>query len=123
VDPHPNPHTNPPANPPAEEFISEAIEPVAGTADASAMSRGEPGLPARFVWRGRTFEVAQVLRTWKTSSPSGGEMYLRRHWYAIRCVSGDRMTLYCERQAKTRKKPTRRWWLYSAFWGAPADNI
>ena len=109
-------------NPSGEEFISEAIEPVAGTADTGAMARGEPGLPSRFVWRGRTYQVAQVLRTWKTSSPSGGEMYLRRHWYEVQCASGERMTIYCQRQARTAKSATRRWWLYSLFWCAPSPE-
>lgn len=96
-----------------EQFVSESIEPVAGTADLAGMSRGEPGLPHRFVWRGETYEVASVAETWKSSTPSAGEMYLRRHWYRIMTVSGDRMTLYCERQSKNRNKPKARWWLYS----------
>jgi hypothetical protein len=41
-----------------EEFVSEAIVPVAGTFDAGAMSRGEPGLPARFTWRDKIYTVA-----------------------------------------------------------------
>lgn len=30
----------------AEEFVSERLVPVAGTAQMAGMSRGEPGLPA-----------------------------------------------------------------------------
>ena len=96
-----------------DEFVSEPVEPVAGTADLSGMSRGEPGLPAKFIWRGRTYELASLQERWKTSTPSGGELYLRRHWYRIMTVSGDRMTLYCERQTKNRKNAKARWWLYS----------
>jgi hypothetical protein len=88
--------------------------------DATAMARGEPGLPGRFVWNQREYAVAQVLRVWKTSSRGlCGEMYLRRHWYEVQTTSGLRMTLYCERQAKHPKKPMRRWWIYSI--DQPAD--
>ena len=95
-----------------ETFVSEAVTPEAGGFDAAAMSRGEPGLPRAFTWRGRRFEVAQVLATWKTSTRERGELYLRRHWFEVRASSGERMTLYCERQAKNRNKPKARWWLY-----------
>ena len=99
----------------AEEFVSEAIEPERGSFDAGAMSRGEPGLPNRFTWRGKTYVVAQVVMKWKTSSreTGGTEMYLRRHWFTVKTESGERMTLYCERQTKNMKKPKARWWLYT----------
>ncbi len=97
-----------------EEFVSEPITPTVGTFDASAMSRGEPGLPNEFDWRGRHFTVvAHVLKKWKSSTRERGEMYLRRHWFSVETTSRDRMTLYCERQAKNLKKPKARWWLYS----------
>jgi len=95
-----------------ETFVSEAVTPEPGSFDAAAMSRGEPGLPRVFTWRGRRFEVAGVLSTWKTSTPERGELYLRRHWFEVSVASGERMTLYCERQAKNRNKPKSRWWLY-----------
>ena len=76
------------------DFVSEPIEPVAGTFDSSAMSRGEPGVPARFRWR-------------------GGELYLRRHWFDLQTTCGRRITLYCERQTKNRNKPKQRWWMYA----------
>jgi hypothetical protein len=98
---------------PAEEFISEPIVPATGSADTSAMSRGEPGLPHEFTWRGKSYTVAHRLETWKTSTPDRGELYLRRHWFRIVTVTGERMTLYCERQAKNAKKPKARWWIYS----------
>ena len=98
---------------PGEEFISEAIQPKAGSFDTSAMSRGEPGVPNEFTWRGRAFVVAKVIETWKTSSPERGEMYLRRHWFRFETTSGEQMVLYCQRQAKNAKRPKARWWLYS----------
>ncbi|HEY7120118.1 MAG TPA: DUF6504 family protein [Tepidisphaeraceae bacterium] len=96
-----------------EEFVSEAIEPVAGSFDASAMARGEAGVPRAFAWRGTSYVVAQVLGAWKSSSADRGEMYLRRHWYRVETESGERMTLYCERQARSAKRAKKRWWLYS----------
>ena len=98
--------------PSGETFVSEAVTPEPGSFDAAAMSRGEPGLPRAFTWRGRRFEVVQTLSTWKTSSRERGELYLRRHWFEVRVASGERMTLYCERQTKNRKQPKARWWLY-----------
>ena len=96
------------------EFISEPIVPVRGTADATGMARGEPGLPARFTWRGQEYRVVALLRTWKSSGPcrhGSGEMYLRRHWYELRTDPPAVMTLYCDRQPRTG--PKSRWWLYS----------
>ena len=105
-----------------EDFVCEAITPVAGTADVAGMARGEPGLPTLFTWRGRECRIAGVIRKWKTSGPcrSGSrEMYLRRHWYKILTDPPMIMTIYCDRQAKTRKRPKARWWIYTI---EPADN-
>lgn len=100
---------------PEGEFVSEAITPVPGTADASAMGRGEPGLPNRFTWRDREYAITAVLDAWKSSSPEGGtgRLYLRRHWYRVRTDDGRLMTLYCERQARSARQAKNRWWLYA----------
>ena len=103
-----------------DEFISEPITPPPGRFDPAGMSRGEPGLPDRFIWRDREHVIIQTLRTWKTSTRSGcGEMYLRRHWFEVTVDSGQRMTLYCERQTRN-KKPKQRWYLYSVATTASA---
>ena len=99
-----------------EEFICEPAVPVAGTGDAAAMSRGEPGLPGRFVWRKTEYRVLGVVRQWKTTGPcrnGSDEVYLRRHWYQVLVEPRAVMTLYCDRQAKDRRRPKRRWWVYS----------
>lgn len=98
-----------------EQFISEAIEPVAGTFDASGMSRGEPGLPARFCWRGNQYTVAHIRRRWKSSQREGGvgNLYLRRHWFEVQTTDGHVMTLYCQRQASSAAGAKARWWLYT----------
>jgi hypothetical protein len=110
------------AGEPSEQFISEAIVPVPGSFDAAAMARGEAGVPRRFSWRGRAFVVEQLLSSWKSSSRDRGELYLRRHWFAVRTVSGERMTLYCERQASSPKRAKSRWWLYSMAEPAPRSQ-
>ena len=42
-----------------ERLISEPIEPEPGAFDTAAMSRGEPGLPPSFTWRGLTVRVLE----------------------------------------------------------------
>jgi phosphoribosylglycinamide formyltransferase-1 len=99
-----------------EEFVSEELKPMAGTADTAAMSRGEAGLPGRFTWRGREYRVAGVIRKWKSSGPcrsGGGERYLRRHWYRVLTEPPAIMTVYYERQARLPKRPKARWWIYT----------
>jgi hypothetical protein len=99
-----------------EEFISEPIRPKRGTGNAAAMSRGEPGLPSAFTWRGREYRIAGVVKAWKSSSREGGsprgELYLRRHWWTVRCESGEELTVYCERQARGGRA-NRRWFLFT----------
>ena len=88
-----------------EEFVSEPIQPVAGTFDTAGMTRGEPGLPQRFVWRDKEYTVAAVLEVWKEDGPcrhGSGEMYLRKHWFKIATEQGPQMTLYFERQARSK---------------------
>lgn len=100
----------------SEEFISEPIEPVAGTFDSAGMTRAEPGLPGRFMWRDKEFAVADVIQVWKETGPckSGSrEQYLRKHWYKIGTDSGLEMTLYFERQARSKTRKKTRWWLYT----------
>lgn len=102
-----------PSPPPGEQFVSEAITPKPGTFDAMALARGEAGVPGEFTWRGTRYVVARVTAAWKSSTAERGEMYLRRHWYAVETLGGERMTIYCERQARNTKRPAQRWWLYS----------
>jgi hypothetical protein len=100
----------------AEEFVSEAIKPVSGTFDPGGMARGEPGLPQRFVWRDKEYAVAAVLQVWKEDGSchhGSGEMYLRKHWYKIATGQGPQMTLYFERQARSKRENKARWWLYT----------
>ena len=88
-------------------FVSEPINPVEGTFDAVGMTRGELGLPARFIWRDKEYAVAEVLEKWKESGrcKSGSpEMYLRKYWFKIRCIDGSEMTIYFERRSRTKRQ-------------------
>ena len=100
----------------SEEFVSEPIVPVAGTFDATGMTRGEPGLPSRFVWREQEYTTADVLEAWKETGPcrsGGAEQYLRKHWFKIRTDDGLEMTIYFKRQPRAKRENKKRWWLYS----------
>ena len=99
-----------------EEFISEPIKPVADTFDRASMTRAEPGFPGRFIWRDKEYAVADVLKRWKESGPckSGGpERYLRKHWFRVKTKNGPEMTIYFERQSRTKHQNKTRWWLYT----------
>jgi hypothetical protein len=102
---------------PSGEFISEPITPDKATADASAMARGQPGLPTGFTWRGRHYAIREVVQTWKQTEAEGhrpgGERYYRKHCFRIRTDSGETMTIYAVRHAKPGENPRRRWWLYT----------
>lgn len=99
-----------------EHFVGEPVAPVPGTGDALQASRGGPGLPQRFIWRGTEYEVAAVLKTWRETGPctSGSpEQYVRKHWFTVRTTSGEEMTLYFERQARSSHERKKRWWLFT----------
>ena len=99
-----------------EEFVSETIKPIEGTFDTAAMTRGEPGLPAKFIWRDKEYEIAKVLEVWKETGPcrnGSSEIYLRKHWYKIQTTDNMIMTLYFERQARSKNQNKARWWLYT----------
>lgn len=104
---------------PAEQLISEAIHPAPGTFDVGGMSRGEPGMPAKFTWREDEWTVVNVLERWKESDlckTHFQNIYLRKHWFRVRAHNGHdlrTMTIYFDRQPRRGMNPKRRWWLYS----------
>lgn len=99
----------------SQRFVSEPLEPVAGTIDPTAMTRGEPGLPSEFIWRGEPLRVHSVLRTWRECGPcksGSGESYLRKHWFEVETSCHQVARIYFERQARGPSQ-TKRWWLFS----------
>ena len=97
------------------ELISEPIKPFVGTFDASAIGRGEPGLPTGFTWRGDEYKIVETLETWKQSDREGGtgELYLRRHNYKLRMSDDSIWTIYFLRQTPKTGNPKQRWFLYT----------
>ena len=98
----------------------EPIEPEPGSFDARRMARGEPGLPLRFTWRGRRYEVAEVERAWRelSAAPSpGADRYVRRHGYDVVTTDGTRMRLVGERGRGSR---AGRWWIRRSAGGTDA---
>jgi hypothetical protein len=105
-------------------FVSEPIQPVAGTFDPAGMSRGEPGLPSRFHWRGREFTVALELERWRDHGDcrnGSGERYVRRHGFRVRTADNEILRLYFQRTVGRGKISNQaRWWLHSIQSGAVA---
>lgn len=99
----------------SEQLISEAITPIVQTCDTSRMATGEPGLPRKFLWRGETYEIATVLRSWRETGKcrhGSPERYVRKHWYEVSTTSDITMKIYFERQARRAQKGSR-WRLFS----------
>lgn len=111
------------------EFISEPIEPEAGSFRTELMTAGLAALPAAFTWRGRRYEIAECLRHLKRSAPEGhtadGERYLRRQEFTVRLDTGQTAVIYVERQARRGAGPRaarQRWFLYTISTGASGDG-
>ena len=102
-------------------FISEPIDVEPGAIDPAAMAAGEPGVPLRFAWRGRTYEVAELLARSKVigtdRTHGSGEQYVHGHRFHVRTTTGEEMKLVFDRQARSRRS---RWWIRSIARGAPA---
>lgn len=98
-----------------ERFVSDAIVPIADTFDTGRMAVGEPGLPGAFQWRGRTLEIATVLRSWRDTGPcrhGSPERYVRKHWFEVVTREGATLKLYFDRQPRGGGVAAR-WWLFS----------
>jgi hypothetical protein len=95
------------------KLISEPIQPEAGSADIGAMSRGEPGLPRAFIWRGARYEVTSVESKRRSTGADRGDVYVRKHFFDIVTACGKRMTVYFERNPTNKTARKNRWWLYS----------
>ncbi len=91
-------------------FISEPVEPEAGSFDTEAMTRGEPSLPPAFTWRGERVAVGNVRRTWRSTKVDRGDAYLARHWFEFETPEGRVAVVYFDRQAR---RGAARWTLYS----------
>jgi len=91
-------------------FISQAIEPQAGSFDPSAIGRGEPSLPSAFVWGTQTLVVASQLKSWRTTKVDRGDTYVDKHWFDFLTPDGATATVYFHRRAL---RGQARWWLHT----------
>ena len=99
-------------------FVSEKISPVAGSADISALARGEASMPSAFVWRGQRFDVARTVDKRKALGKDRGDVYVRRHYYEIETADALRMTIYFDRNPSDHSK-RKQWWLYTVSYPRP----
>ena len=111
------------------EFISEAIEPEAGSFRTDLMTAGLAALPGAFTWRGRRYEIAECLSHHKRSAPEGhtaaGERYLRRQEFTVRLDTGQTAVIYIERQTRRgagARAARQRWFLYTISAGPSEDG-
>ncbi len=91
-------------------FVSEALTPLDGVHDGTGPSRGEPVLPDAFRWHDERLDVAEVIRTWRSTKADRGDVYLKRHWYEIALGDGRIAVIYFLR---TARRGAPRWWLYT----------
>ena len=105
---------------PNEEFVSEPITPEAGSFSPEMMASGLAALPRAFTWRKRRYEIVECIDHAKVSAPEGGvegkERYLRRQVFTVRLDSGQRATIYVQRQlprGTSTRAARHRWFLYS----------
>ena len=99
--------------------VLEPIVPEPGTFSAQTMSRGEPGVPARFTWRGTTYVVVEVLDSQRALGrcyAGANETYVRRHITRVRVESGEIMTLSA---ARGSSRGPDRWMLRSVLEPTP----
>ncbi len=109
---------------PEREFVSEPIEPEAGSFSPEMMTRGLAALPGAFRWRERRYRVLECLEHEKVTAVEGhrpgGERYLRRQQFVVRLDTGQTATIYVTRQpaAGARGAAARqRWFLYTITGG------
>lgn len=109
-----------------ETFISERIVPDPESFDTAAPALGEPAVPRRFSWRGKTYEVRDVLARWREADADrthgSGALYARKHWFHVRVDDGSEMKVYFERQPGSGRNAKARWWLYTLRAAAEADS-
>ncbi len=87
------------------EFISEEISPIGTSFDASALARGEPGLPGVFLWRGKEYRVKTLVEAKKTlrnCRNSSDEKYINKHYSVFETETGEVMTVYRKRSGSKK---------------------
>ncbi|MGC1380232.1 MAG: DUF6504 family protein [Candidatus Baltobacteraceae bacterium] len=90
-------------------FVSRPLVPT-GDGFVTPASGTEPPVPRAFLWEGRTLEIAEVVRRWRSTKADRGDVYLKRHWFELRTEAGASLEVYYDREARRGASP---WWLYA----------
>jgi hypothetical protein len=107
-------------------FIGEAVEPEYDRAPALEK---KPGLPERFVWRGETHEIVELVSEWHDYGRRGraarnvrperlaaavrrGSWGVGRDYYRVRTDSGRVFDLYYDRAPKGVRHRKGSWTLF-----------
>ncbi len=107
-------------------FVSEPIRPLDQSFDTRGMARGEPGLPVRFRWRKRDYEIMEILDQWKDHGDcthGSGERYVRKHGYRVRTTDGTIFRLFFKRTfGRGQFRIANRWWVQSIENGGVSEG-
>ena len=115
-------------------FISE---PIQAQFDKPPMLTKKPGCPDRFVWRGGTYQITEVLSEWHDYSRRGqkqhnmrparlvaaarrGSWGVGRDYYRIRTNTGHIFDIYYDRAPKSVTDRKGAWFLYQEM---PASGM
>jgi hypothetical protein len=116
----------------ASRFIGEQIEAI--HRQAPTFSK-RPGPPDAFIWQGRTYPVAEVLKAWHNYARRGrmaqnmrqthlrtarlrGSWGVGRDYYRVLTDSGEVYELYYDRAPKGADHPEGAWFLLRQILGA-----
>jgi hypothetical protein len=83
--------------PAGEEFLTPA-------------TGSEPPVPRAFRWDERALQISEVIRSWRSTKTDRGDAYLKRHWFLLRTVSGEKLEVYYDRESRRGQS---QWWLYT----------
>ena len=101
----------------ASSFVSEPITVLDTSFDPAGMALGEPGLPHKFRWRKKAYEVSQVLEKWREfgdCTHNSGERYVRKHSYRVRTSDSTVFHLYFQRTfGRGKFRMRHRWCVFS----------
>jgi hypothetical protein len=114
-------------------------EPIQVEFDRPPLLEKKPGCPDRFLWRGKTYRVVEMLNEWHDYSRRGrmarnmrpehaaaalrrGSWGVGRDYYRVRTESGRVFDLYYDRAPKGTRDRKGGWFLYREMSEPTADR-
>ena len=83
------------------EFVSEPIIIESGSVSPVDLSRGAPGCPSCFSWRGEIHNVIALLEEGKQlRAYDSSEKYVKSHSFRVHTDTNWEMVLRCDRQVR-----------------------